>query len=157
MRLLQLTLGHHVDVEEGGAEESKQDDEHRPSLMTIGDAAATADGSLLHLVLAGEGSHGTVLAADTFMVVSGRFGMTAYPGGCLTAARVMGRCAPADLAGFQDGLTWANQETQITVVTQLLEDCVEALSWPRLPSDTQLVLRHTMEAFYVMFRFSVYP
>ena len=69
--------------------------------------------------------------------------MTAYPGGCLTAARVIGRCAPADLAGFQDGPTWAmNQATQITVVRQLLEDCVEALSWPRLPSDTLLVLRH---------------
>ena len=78
--------------------------------------------------------------------------MTAYPGGCLTAARVMGGCPPADLTGFQDGPTWANQETQITVVTRLLEDCVEALSWHRLPSDTQLVLRHTMEAFYVMFR-----
>ena len=58
----------------------------------------------------------------------------------MTAARVMGGCPPADLTGFQDGLTWANQATQITVATQLLEDCVEALSWPRLPRDTLLVL-----------------
>ena len=29
--------------------------------------------------------------------------MTAYPGGCLTAARVMGGCPPSDLTGFQDG------------------------------------------------------
>ena len=143
-------LGHHVEVEECGAEESKQDDEHRPSLITIG---PTATPTTSRLFPAGEGSHGTVRPAETFIVVSGRSGMTAYPGGCLTAARVMGRCAPADLTGFQDGLTWANQATQITVATQLLEDCVEALSWPRLPRDTLLVLRHTMDAFKLMFQF----
>jgi hypothetical protein len=56
------TLGHHVDVEEGGAKESKQDDEHRPSLITIGDAGdGRRRARSTHLLsTAGEGSHGTV-------------------------------------------------------------------------------------------------
>ena len=65
----------------------------------------------------------------------------------------MGGSPPANFTGFQDRQTPANWAVQITVVTQLLEDCGETLSRPRLPSDTLLVLRHTMEAFYLVFQF----
>ena len=63
------------------------------------------------------------------------WGMAAKPGKCLIelCTRHGGRSAPANFTGSQDGPTWANWAVQITAVTQLLEDCGEALSrHPRL-------------------------
>ena len=65
----------------------------------------------------------------------------------------MGGSPPANFPGFQDRQTPANWAVQITVVTQLLEDCGEALSRPRLLRDTLLVLRHTVEALNLVFQF----
>eukprot|EP00964_Phaeocystis_antarctica_P144113 scaffold109804_cov46-Phaeocystis_antarctica.AAC.1 len=65
----------------------------------------------------------------------------------------MGRSAPANFTGSQDRLRPANWAVQITVVTQLLEDCGEALSRPKLLRDTLLVLRHTAEALKLVFQF----
>ena len=65
----------------------------------------------------------------------------------------MGGSPPANFTGFQDRLRPANWAVQITVVTQLLEDCGEALSRPNLLRDTLLVLRHTVEALKLVFQF----
>ena len=65
----------------------------------------------------------------------------------------MGRSAPANFTGFQDRQTPANWAVQIAVVTQLLEDCGEVLSRPRLLRDTLIVLRHAVEALNPVFQF----
>ena len=65
----------------------------------------------------------------------------------------MGGSPPANFTGFQDRLRPANWAVQITVVTQLLEDCGEALSCRKLLRDFLLVLRHTVEALKLVFQF----
>ena len=69
----------------------------------------------------------------------------------------MGGSPPANFTGSQDRPRPANWAVQITVVTQLLEDCGEALSRPKLLRDTLLVLRpwlrHTVEALKLVFQF----
>ena len=65
----------------------------------------------------------------------------------------MGGSPPANFTGFQDRPRPANWAVQITVVTQLLEDCGEALSRPKLLRDTLPVLRHTVEALKLVFQF----
>eukprot|EP00964_Phaeocystis_antarctica_P064628 scaffold38894_cov71-Phaeocystis_antarctica.AAC.1 len=58
----------------------------------------------------------------------------------------MGGSPPANFTGNPKTANTKNWAVQITVVTQLLEDCGEALSRPKLLRDTLLVLRHTVEA-----------
>ena len=60
---------------------------------------------------------------------------------------------PISLGSKTGRETPANWAVLITVVTQLLEDCGEALSRPRLLRDTLIVLRHTAEALNPVFQF----